>query len=191
MERTIDDEAYFSGDEEWEQVLVQSVDQAEQQAAWEKESKRKHSVISIKHQDELCCARAIVTTRAWLHRNDPGVMPWNEWRALLQGRPRQTIRAQELHRTAGVPEGPCGLAEIEAFQRYLAPNYQIKVISRQKPFFIIYRGPEAPNIIRIIKSGDHYEGCKTFTVFTNRSYWCDECDKAVSNKRKHACQGRT
>ena len=122
---------------------------------WEVDSKNKQSIIYIKNQDQLCCARAIVTTRAWLHRNDPSHMPKNEWDTLRKGRPRQKTRAQELHRAAGVPEGPCGLAEIEAFQRHLTPQYQIKVISRQKPFFIIYKGPEAPNILRLLKSGDH------------------------------------
>ena len=189
-------EGYFSGDEVSDQAMVRSLDQAEKQAAWEKKSKRKHSIISIKHQDNLCCARAIVTTRAWCHRNDRTTwdhMPWNTWLTLRDGYSQQGIMARELHRAAGVPEGPCGLPELEAFQKYLAPTYQLKVISREKPNFdLFYRGPEASNIIRLIKGGDHYDGCKTFKVFfTKRSYWCDQCDKAVSSRRKHTCQGRT
>ena len=161
--------------------------------AWQTDSKNKRSIIYIKNQDTLCCARAIVTTKAWLHRNDPGVMPMNDWTMLRKGMPRQEKMAQELHRAAGVPEGPCGLTELEKFQRYLSPNYQLKVMSRQKPFFIIYRGPEAPNILRLLKSGDHFEGCKTFTGFTNRSYWCDLCDKGFDHNdaANHPCEGRT
>ena len=191
VEQMVED--YFSGDEVSEQAMVRSLAQAEQQAAWETKSKRKRNIIRITNQDSLCCARAIVTTKAWIHRNDPGHMPRNNWEALRKGCPRQEKMARELHRAAGVPEGPCGYPELEAFQRYLAPNYQLKVISREKPNFdLFYRGPEAPNIIRLIKGGDHYDGCKTFKVFfTNRSYWCDQCDKAVSNKRKHICQGCT
>ena len=73
---------------------------------WPVDSKFKRSIIKIDNQDQLCCARAIVTTRAWLHRNDPGVMPKNEWDTLQRGLPRQKTRAEELHRAAGVPEGP-------------------------------------------------------------------------------------
>ena len=226
----MDDEVYFSGDEEWEQVLVQaleqtgdedycsgdevweqamlqtldrleeedwewamvqSVDQAEQQAAWEKESKRKRSIIQIKNQDELCCARAIVTMRAWCHRNDPGCMPRNNWETLRNGYPRQGVYARQLHQATGVPEGPCSLPELETFQRHLAPTYQLKVMSRHHPFVIIFRGPDAPHLIMLLKGGNHYEGCTTFSGFLKKRYWCHFCDKAVSNKRKHACQRQT
>ena len=161
--------------------------------AWEKDSKYKRSIISIHNQDQLCCARAIVTTRAWLHRNDPGCMPKNDWDTLSRGLPRQEKMAKELHQAAGVQEGPCGLPELDKFQKYLAPTYQLKVMSRQKPFFIIYKGPDAPNIIRLLKSGNHFEGCKAFTGFINRSYWCDLCDKRFDHNdaAHHPCEGRT
>ena len=66
-----------------------------------------------------------------------GVMPWNEWKNLRDGRARQETRAQELHQAAGVPEGPCGLPELNKFQRYLSPHYQIKVLSRHHPFKVV------------------------------------------------------
>ena len=160
---------------------------------WPVDSKNKYNIIRITNQDQLCCARAIVTTKAWLHRNDPGVMPMNNWTMLQKGMPRQEKMTKELHQAAGVPEGPCGYPELDMFQKYLAPNYQLKVMSRQKPFFIIYKGPEAPHIIRLLKSGDHFEGCKEFTGFINRSYWCDLCDKGYNTKdaAHHPCEGRT
>ena len=161
--------------------------------AWETDSKRKRSIIRISNQDQLCCARAIVTMKAYCHRNDPGVMPKNTWVTLRDGYPRQEKMAQELHQAAGVPEGPCGLQELESFQKYLAPTYQLKVMTRQKPFFIMFRGPEAPHIIRLLKSGDHFEGCTTFKGFTDRSYWCDLCDKGYDHNdaANHPCEGRT
>ena len=191
------DEVYFSEDEEWEQILVQALDQTlnddyfsgdevseqsmvqtldrleKEEADWERamvqsldqteESKRTKSIIPIKN--DLCCARAIVTMRAWCHRNDPGHMPRNNWNTLRQGYPRQADQARELHRLAGVAEGPCGLSELETFQRYLSPHYQIKVMSRHHPFKIIFRGPDAPQIIMLLKGGNHYEGCTTFSGF--------------------------
>ena len=129
--------------------------------------------------------------RAASHRNDPGHMPRNNWNTLCQGLPRQATQARKLHRLAGVAEGPCGLPELEVFQRYLAPHYQLKVMSRQKPFFIIFRGPDAPHLIMLLKGGNHYEGCTTFSGFLKKRYWCHLCDKGVSNKNTHACEGRT
>ena len=164
--------------------------------AWQKDSARKQSIIQIKNQDALCCARAIVTMKAWCHRNDPGCMPWNEWTTLQKGRPRQEKRARELHQAAGVPEGPCGLRELDLFQRYLAtldPPYQLKVVSRQKPFFVIFRGPDAPHTIVLLKSEQHYEGCTTLNGFVNRSYWCHDCDRGFNENdaEHHSCEGRT
>ena len=160
---------------------------------WPVDSSFKRSIIKINNQDHLCCARAIVTTRAWIHRNDPGHMSKNEWDTLSRGLPRQKTRAEELHRAAGVPEGPCGLPELDMFQKVLSPHYQLKVMSRQKPFFIIFKGPDAPHIIRLLKSDNHFEGCRSFKGFTDRSYWCDLCDKGFNDNdaAHHPCEGRT
>ena len=165
---------------------------------FDEDSKRKDSIIPIHNKDELCCARAIVTMRAWCHKDDPvrfdsDVHPWRDWCNCRDGRNRQTVLARQLHRDAGVPEGPCGLAELDKFQQVLSPTYQLKVISRCKPFFVIFRGPEAPHIIYLLKSNDHYEGCTTMKGFTNRSYWCDLCDRGYDHKdaANHPCEGRT
>ena len=107
--------------------------------AFDVDSKKKKSIIEIKNRDNLCCARAIVTMRAHCHRNDPGHMPRSDWEALRKGWPRQETFAKDLHRAAGVPEGPCGLPELKKFQQYLStldPPYQLKVLSRQHPFFL-------------------------------------------------------
>ena len=161
--------------------------------SFDKDSKKKQSIIRIANKDELCCARAIVTMRAHCHRNDPGHMPWNEWKTLRDGYPRQEVRARELHRSAGVPEGPCGLPELNKFQQYLSPTYQLKVLSRQHPFFLIFRGPDAPHTIVLLKSDQHYEGCTTITGFTNKSYWCPECDRGFDHDdaAHHPCEGTT
>ena len=161
--------------------------------AFDEDSRRKKAIIRIDNQDNLCCARAIVTMRAWCHRNDPGHMPRNNWHALRKGCPRQKTMARQLHRDAGVPEGPCGLAELEKFQQFLSPTYQLKVVSRCKPFFVIYRGPDAPHIIYLLKSNDHFEGCTTMKGFVNRSYWCDLCDRGFDHNdaANHPCEGTT
>ena len=116
----------------------------------------KKSIVEIRNQDELCCARAIVTMKAlaeWkaAKKREEG----NEVPALLQTlrteerearKDYETLRdtrktskktlqlqtslAQQLHLMAGVPKGPCGRDELEKFQTYLAaqdPPFQLKV----------------------------------------------------------------
>ena len=164
--------------------------------AFEKDSARKKSIIQIKNKDELCCARAIVTMRACCHRNDRHHMARSDWNALRQGFPRQGVYARQLHHAAGVPEGPCGLPELKKFQTYLStldPPYQLKVLSRQHPFFLIFRGPDAEHKIIILKSDTHYEGCTKITGFINKGYWCHECDRGYSTNdaAHHSCEGTT
>ena len=103
------------------------------------------------------------------------------------------MQARELHQLADVPEGPCGLEQLHAFQRVLSPQYQLKVMCRSKPFFMIFRGPDAPHQILLIKSDHHYDGCTSFSAFVNRSYWCHLCDRGFDarTKDKHPCEGRT
>ena len=49
---------------------------------------------------------------------------------------------QELHRLAGVPEGLCGLQELEMFQKALSPECQIFVLTVDKPHMNTNRGQE-------------------------------------------------
>ena len=79
--------------------------------------------------------------------------------------------AKELHQLAGVREGPCGIHEIKKFQEAL-PGYQIKVMSITPPHMIIYVGPTpSEKVIRLIKDGDHYDGCSSFNNFMSKSYF--------------------
>ena len=67
----------------------------------------KKSVVKIKN--ELSCARAIVTMRAL--PDAKGNSRDQDYYNLKQGHPIQEKNAMELHRAAGVPEGPCGRTE--------------------------------------------------------------------------------
>ena len=122
--------------------------------AVEKLLARKRSVIQIKNKDELCCARAIVTMRAWIDEGSRGL----NYKSISKGYPIQTRLAKELHQKAAVPEGPCGLRELQKFQDVL-PGYQIKVLSVDKPHSIIFHGPDShEKRILLIKVDDHYHG---------------------------------
>ena len=110
----------------------------------DRENKKKQCIITIKNRDALCCARAIVTMRAHCHI-DHGVDGFRQWDNLERGRSVQQHQAQELHRQAGVAEGPCGLPEL---RQALGSQYQLLVMTRMKPFFLIFKGTAAPHQIR-------------------------------------------
>lgn len=78
-----------------------------------------------------------------------------DYRNLRQGYPVQTRLAKELHRQAGVPEGPCGLEEVAKFQAVL-PGYQIKVMTVDPPYSILFKGPQpSERFIMLVKSDRH------------------------------------
>lgn len=156
------------------------------------ENKKKRCIIAIQNDDDLCCGRAIVTMRE--HCNKDGSNDaFHNFHNMRRGRVIQEHAAIELHRLAGVDRGPCGLEELEKFQQYLQPTYQLPVMCRTKPFFLIFKGPPAPKQIRLIKSDTHYDGCTSFPAFVNRSYWCALCEKGFDHDdaKHHPCEGRS
>ena len=147
--------------------------------------RNKKSIIVIKNEDQLCCARAIVTMKALADggRRNP------DYEDLRRGRNQQTIRARELHLRAGVPEGPCDIPELQKFQDFLT-DYQIKVLAVDKPHMIVFAGPPASKQILLVKVDDHYHGCNSFAGFLERNYFCHDCNKGynVDDFKHHACK---
>lgn len=90
----------------------------------------KGSVIQIRNQDELCCARAIVITKVRVEKHP-------QWNNIRQGRFIQRQLPGDLHKNAGVPLQKCGLVEVKRFQAVL-PNYQIYVLSKDRFNGIVY-----------------------------------------------------
>lgn len=145
----------------------------------------KKSIVRIQNEDELCCARAIVTMRALVDGGPQCV----DYINLRKGHPIQTVKAKELHQLAGVPEGPCGLAELRKFQHVL-PDYQIKVMAVDKPHMITFKGPDSVKKILLVQVDDHCHGCNSFAGLLERSYFCHHCDKGFSNNDylSHPCK---
>ena len=85
----------------------------------------------------------ITTMRGHCHK-DQGVDGFREWDNLKRGGPVQQRQAQELHRQAGLTEGPCGLKELRQFQQALGSQYQLLLMTRMKPFFQSSRDPLHP-----------------------------------------------
>ena len=117
--------------------------------------------------------------RAYCHK-DEGTNGFRQWDNLKKGYPVQQRQAQELPCEAGVVEGPCGLPELRQVQQVLGAQYQLLVMTRMKPFFFIFKGPAAPNQIRLLKSNDHFDGCTSFPAFVNRSCYCLDCERGFN-----------
>lgn len=152
--------------------------------------KKKKSVIRIENSDQLCCARAIVTMKEYVDGD-----PHKQYRNLRSGFPIQEHRAKQLHRDAEIPEGPCGVEELEKFQAYLGPQgYKIIVVDYVS-CAIIFRG-QAKNythVIYLVKHNAHYNGVKSMMSLLNRSYFCPDCCKGFNtdNAAHHSCMGRS
>ena len=149
----------------------------------------KKSVVRIQNNDELCCARALVTAKAY---RDWGARHW-QYRNLAQGHPIQTTAARALHSKARVPEGPCGLGELNLFQIVLA-DYQIVVVSADHGYQIIFKGPRQPDhkLLCLIKVQDHYHVCHSLSGFFGKNYYCLDCEKSFNSDdlEHHRCPGR-
>ena len=156
------------------------------------ENKKKRCIIPIKNNDNLCCPRAIATMIAYCRREESNDASFH-WRYMKEGKAVQEKAARELCQQAGVDPGPCGWEELNKFQEYLKPTYQLLVMCRTKPFFLVFKGEPAPKQICLLKSDDHYDACKSFSAFINRSYWCSLCEKGynVEDAKHHPCEGRS
>ena len=147
--------------------------------------------IRIKNdEDDLCCARALVTMRAWADEK-AGVFPEISYNALRKGRPAQKRLAQRLLREAQVPEGPCGVEELRKLQEAL-PTYQIKVMAVDKPHMIVFAGPPQPRKILLLLEDEHFDGCTSFAAWRNSGYYCHDCDRGydADDIDHHPCEGR-
>lgn len=119
-----------------------------------------------------------------------GMNGFRDWENLRNARPVQAQQVRALHEQASVPEGPCSLEEL---RRVLSPHYQLLVMCRTKHLFLVFKDPDAPHQIRLLKPNDYYDGCTSFPAFVNRSYWCVNCEKGfnTNDATNHPCPGKT
>ena len=129
----------------------------------------------------LCCARALVLCKAYADESG--------FKSLLRSLTRQRALARNLMRDAGIPVGTvCGRAEWEAFQKLLAPDYGVVVLSLEHMNLPVFKGgPGAPKKLILWHTGSHYHGVKTLTGFYGKRAVCPACLKCVHNLANHRC----
>ena len=146
---------------------------------------KKRSIITIKNNDDLCLARALVVAIAQIEK-DPS------YHILMNpDRRTQEKKARELHELAKVPLGPCGLPEVELFQKYLT-GYEINIVSTAHNNSIIY--PPKPTSSNATPTYlhlhmNHYDVITTLPGFLGSIYFCHKCRKSYDHKHSHLCDG--
>ena len=174
------------------------------QKIWEQMAKESKCVCEIKNKDTLCCARAIVVMREYAKRQ-PGEPNTFKNISLDRGINTQQLKeAKKLHQEANVPEGLCGLDEVNTFQEYLGQQgFRIIVVDATRGG-VIFKGDKYEDenkIIALVKSvyvdeqnqeKAHYDGLYSIPGFMNRSYFCKKCCKGYNSEDSahHRCQAK-
>ena len=141
---------------------------------------KKQCFVQIKNIDELCCARAIVVAKEKLDKD-------RQYKSIVKHqRPLQGRLAHELHETAGVHLGPCGINEIKKFQAVL-PGYQLNVVSKEHLNAMIYSGPEADKCLYLYHHDNHYDVITSMPAFLARKQYCHKCKKGYDKITDHPC----
>ena len=140
---------------------------------------QKKCILQIQNDDELCCARAIVTAKANIDKHA-------KWNSIRQGREIQKQLAKQLHAEAGVPLEKCSIEEVKMFQCVLS-DYQLHVMSREHFNAIIYSGPEAEKKIFLYLHDDHFDIITSMPAFLSRNYFCIKCSRGYDHKEDHKC----
>ena len=171
---------------------------------WEKMVKESRSVCEIKNKDDLCCARALVVMREYAKRQagEPNTF-YNIY--LNRGINTQQLKeAKKLHKEANVPEGLCGLDEVNQFQEFLGPKgFRIIVVEAARGGVIFSRQKfeNERKTIALVKSvyvdendkdKAHFDGLYSIPGFMNRSYFCKKCCKGYDHEdsARHRCQAK-
>ena len=145
---------------------------------------KKRSIIQIQNNDELCCARALVTAKAKVD-NHP------KWHSIRKGSQIQRTLALALHDEANVPLGPCGYDALTQFST--APSltgYQILLVDADRSFHITTFGPLQDKQLILLHEKSHYHVITKLPAFFGSSYVCAHCWKPYNDEGKHRCNNK-
>ncbi|PFX12181.1 putative DNA polymerase [Stylophora pistillata] len=143
--------------------------------------KLKHSIVVITNDDDLCCARALVTAKAKVdgHPN---------WQAFRKSYKLQHTAAVDLHLESGVSRGPCGYDELEAFSKTPSLyDYQILLVDATRGYEVVSYGPPSPKQLVLLYEQNHYDVITSLPGFFGTSYFCARCHKPYNDEGRHAC----
>ena len=147
---------------------------------------RKNCIITIKNDDTICLARAVVTTYANLHPER-----WSKTQlknGFNSSRKLQRDQAMKLHEEANVEINEYGndLSDIETFAKHL--GIEINIINAEQFNSIVYTvNKGSSDKIYLLKTKNHFDVIESLTAFYDSPYYCQECKKACTKRDKHMC----
>ena len=139
---------------------------------------RKNCIITIKNNDTICLARAIVTAYANLRPEN-----WTKTQiqdGLNKSRRLQKDQAIKLHADTNVEINDYGnnLDDVNKFANYL--NIEINIIDSDQFNETIYTAnKENEDNIYIYKTRNHFDIIKSMTAFYNVTYYCHETHMSI------------
>ena len=159
---------------------------------YQTKQKKSKAYIQIENTDNMCMARAIVVSKAFVD-NDPQYDTIRDSckkdkKTTRERKDMQTIRAKALCEAAGVDHTKyCGMEEAAKFQAYLT-EYQLCILSREHNETLIFKGPEGrEKFIYIHLDQNHYNAITKMTGFLKSSYFCHICNKKPMGFMQSCC----
>ena len=153
--------------------------------------KQKTSVITIKNDDSICLARAIVTAVANINKTQ-----WTKTQlkdGFNKSRKLQKIEAEKLHKEAGVEINEFGstLEDVKKFAEHL--KIQINIVDAEC-FNELILTTEKPDVnsqmIYLYKNKNHFDVITSMTGFLCKSYYCHSCKKSYKKRNCHKCPNK-
>lgn len=154
---------------------------------------KKQSILVIQNRDKLCLARALVTARAFVHKDEtPQKLKfYNSIRhSRLSRVDCQKREAEKLCREAGVnlTQGG-GIDELHKFQNYLR-EYKITVFTDRIGKKVMFEGPDVdmPNYIDLIFGENHFNVILNIEAAFNTKNYCRKCRVRFDHLHHHRCE---
>ena len=144
-------------------------------------TKTSKSIIRIQNDDDLCCARALVTAKARVDQHP-------KYNSIRQGTKLQKEMALLLHHEAKVPFGPCSYDALTAFSQ--APSltdYQILLVDAHRHYHITTYGDPKDKQLILLHDHNHYDVITRLPGFFGSSYVCAHCWKPYDHEGQHRC----
>ena len=144
-------------------------------------TKTSKSIIRIQNDDDLCCARALVTAKARVDQHP-------KWHSIRKGSQIQRTLAWDLHNEAKVPLGPCSYDALTAFSQ--APSltdYQIILVDAHRSYHITTYGDPKDKQLILLHDHNHYDVITRLPGFFGSSYVCAHCWKPYNTEGRHRC----
>ena len=149
---------------------------------------RKNCIITIKNDDTICLAGAVVTANANLKPER-----WSKTKlknGFNSSRKLQRDQAMKLHEEANVEINDYGndLSDIEKFANHL--GIEINIIDAEQFNSIVYTANKGTEDKIYLLKTNHFDIIKSLTALYDTPYYCHECERAHTKRDKHKCPSK-